>query len=289
MNAIQGARNMPGPGAMLERAIPSSGERLPVIGLGTYDTFDVGSSPADRAPLGEVLQALVADGGGVVDSSPMYGRAEAVVGDLQEELGLRSHLFLATKVWTSGRDAGVRQMEDSFRLMRTHRMDLMQIHNLVDVKTHTATLKAWKQQERVRYLGVTHYHDGAYDQLEALIKTKEYDFVQLNFSISERKAEARVLPLAQQMGVAVIANRPFAKASVFSRVRGKVLPEWAKAFDCDSWAQFFLKYIVSHPAITCVIPATGKPDHVRDNLRAGYGRMPDEATRRRMAQYIDDV
>ena len=289
MNATQGARDMPGPGAMLERAIPSSGERLPVIGLGTYDAFDVGSSPADRAPLGEVLQALVADGGGVVDSSPMYGRAEAVVGDLQEELGLRSHLFLATKVWTSGRDAGVRQMEDSFRLMRTHRMDLMQIHNLVDVKTHTATLKEWKQQERVRYLGVTHYHDGAYDQLEALIKTKEYDFVQLNFSLSERKAEARVLPLAQQMGVAVIANRPFAKASLFSRVRGKVLPEWAKAFDCDSWAQFFLKYIVSHPAITCVIPATSKRDHVRDNLRAGYGRMPDEAMRRRMAQYIDDV
>ena len=281
------AADRPETGAMLERAIPASGERLPVIGLGTYDAFDVTSSPADRGPLREVLEALVAQGGSVVDSSPMYGRAEAVVGELQEELGLRRQLFLATKVWTSGRDAGIAQMEESFRLMRTQRMDLMQIHNLVDVGTHTATLLEWKKQGRVRYLGVTHYHEGAYGQLEALIKTKQYDFVQLNFSMSEREAEERVLPLAQEMSVAVIANRPFAKSSLFTRVRGKTLPEWAKDFDCASWAQFFLKYIVSQPAITCVIPATSKPSHARDNLRAGYGRMPDEPMRRRMVQYLD--
>ena len=285
MGQVPAAERPAGDG-MLERTIPRSGEPLPVIGLGTYDAFDVGSSPTDRAPLAEVLGVLVDQGGSLVDSSPMYGRAEAVVGDLQSELGLRPKLFLATKVWTSGRDAGIRQMEESFRLMRTHRMDLLQIHNLVDVRTHTATLKEWKQHERVRYVGVTHYHEGAYDHLEALIRTREYDFVQLNFSMSEREAEERVLPLAQEMGVAVIANRPFAKASLFGRVRGKALPEWAKEFDCESWAQFFLKYIVSHPAITCVIPATSKPGHARDNLKAGYGRMPDEATRGKMVEYM---
>jgi len=286
MGPVRGA-DKPAGAAMLERLIPRSGEALPVIGLGTYDAFDVGSSAADRAPLGEVLEVLVEQGGSLVDSSPMYGRAEGVVGDLQSELGLRPKLFLATKVWTSGKDAGIRQMEESFRLMRTQRMDLMQIHNLVDVRTHTATLKEWKQQGRVRYVGVTHYHEGAYDQLEALIRTREYDFVQLNFSLSEREAEEHVLPLAREMGVAVIANRPFAKASLFGRVRGKALPEWAREFDCDSWAQFFLKYIVSHPAITCVIPATSKPGHARDNLRAGYGRTPDEAMRRKMVEYMD--
>jgi diketogulonate reductase-like aldo/keto reductase len=285
MGQVQGTEK-PAGGGMLERTIPRSGELLPVIGLGTYDAFDVGSSPTDRTPLGEVLEALVEQGGSLVDSSPMYGRAEGVVGDLQSQLGLRPKLFLATKVWTSGRDAGIRQMEESFRLMRAQRMDLMQIHNLVDVRTHTATLKEWKQQQRVRYVGVTHYHEGAYDQLEALIRSREYDFVQFNFSLSEREAEERVLPLAQEMGVAVIANRPFAKASLFGRVRGKALPEWAKEFDCESWAQFFLKYIVSHPAITCVIPATSKPGHARDNLKAGYGRMPDEATRGKMVEYM---
>ena len=285
MGQVRAAEKPIGSG-MLERTIPRSGEALPVIGLGTYDAFDVGASQADRAPLGEVLEVLVEQGGSLVDSSPMYGRAEAVVGDLQSELGLRPKLFLATKVWTSGRDAGIRQMEESFRLMRTSRMDLMQIHNLVDVRTHTATLKEWKQQERVRYVGVTHYHEGAYDQLEALIRTREYDFVQLNFSLSEREAEERVLPLAQEMGMAVIANRPFAKASLFGRVRGKVLPEWAKEFDCETWAQFFLKYIVSHPAITCAIPATSKASHARDNLKAGHGRMPDEAMRRKMVEYM---
>jgi diketogulonate reductase-like aldo/keto reductase len=271
------------------RAIPASGEQIAAIGLGTYQAFDVGSSASDRAPLKEVLQGLVNNGGSLVDSSPMYGRAEEVVGDLNAELALRSSLFLATKVWTSGRDAGVRQMEESFRLLRTQTIDLMQIHNLVDWKTHTATLKQWKQQGRVRYIGITHYHEGAYDELERLIKTRQYDFVQLNYSLAEREAENTVLPLAQETGVAVIANRPFAKASLFSRVRGKQVPEWAQDFDCSSWAQFFLKYIASHPAVSCAIPATSNPKHMQDNMMAGLGRLPDAGMRQRMAKYVDDL
>ena len=219
----------------------------------------------------------------------MYGRAEAVVGDLSAELGLRSSLFLATKVWTSGKAAGIRQMEDSFALMKTNVMDLMQIHNLVDWRTHTETLKEWKAAGRVRYIGITHYHEGAYVDLEQLIKTKQYDFVQLNYSIAEREAEQSVLPLAQQLGVAVIANRPFAKASLFSRVKGKSVPEWAKEFDCTSWAQFFLKYIVSHPALTCAIPATSKPEHLVQNMGACYGRLPDQQTRIRMQKVVDSL
>jgi diketogulonate reductase-like aldo/keto reductase len=281
------ARQSTAPGAAIKRAIPVSGEQIPVIGLGTYQAFDVPTSTSARAPLKEVLQGLVDNGGSVVDSSPMYGRAEEMVGDLVAELELRSSLFLATKVWTSGRDAGVRQMEESFRLLRTQTMDLMQIHNLVDWKTHTATLKQWKQQGRVRYVGITHYHEGAYAELERLIKTRQYDFVQLNYSIAEREAEDSVLPLAHEMGVAVIANRPFAKASLFSRVRGKQVPEWAQEFDCSSWAQFFLKYIVSHPAVTCAIPATSNPNHMADNMGAAYGRLPDQQIRTKMAKLVD--
>jgi diketogulonate reductase-like aldo/keto reductase len=276
-------------GAEIKRPIPVTGEQIPVIGLGTYQAFDVGTSAADRAPLKEVLQGLVNNRGSVVDSSPMYGRAEKVVGALAEELALRPSLFLATKVWTSGRDAGIRQMEESFRLLKTQTMDLMQIHNLVDWKTHTATLQAWKQQGRVRYIGITHYHEAAHSELEQLIKTRQYDFVQLNYSIAELEAEDSVLPLAQDIGVAVIANRPFAKASLLSRVRGKQLPEWAQDFDCSSWAQFFLKYVVSHPALTCAIPATRNPRHMRDNMMAGVGRLPDAQMRRRMVKFVDDL
>jgi diketogulonate reductase-like aldo/keto reductase len=281
------AREAVAAGTVIKRAIPVSGEQIPVMGLGTYQAFDVGSSAADRAPPKEVLQGLVNNGGSVVDASPMYGRAEKVVGELTVELALRPSLFLATKVWTSGREAGIRQMEESFRLLRTQTIDLMQIHNLVDWKTHTAMLKEWKQQGRVRYIGITHYHEGAYDELERLIKTRQYDFVQLNYSIAEREAQDSVLPLAQETGVAVIANRPFAKASLFSRVRGKQLPEWVRDFDCSSWAQFFLKYIVSHPALTCAIPATSNPKHMTDNMMAGVGRLPDAETRRRMAKFVD--
>jgi len=289
---------------MLQRCIPCTGEALPAIGLGTYQAFDVGAAQPDRAALAEVLRTLVAQGGRVLDSSPMYGRAEDVVGELQTQLGLRPRLFLATKVWTSGRDAGIRQMQASLRRMRIvpapgeagaaaesghASLDLMQIHNLVDVHTHTATLREWKRQGTVRYLGVTHYHAGAHDELARLIATRQYDFVQLNYSIVERAAERRLLPLAQQLGVAVIANRPFAQASLFSRVRGKPLPDWASEFDCTSWGQFCLKYIVSHPAVTCTIPATRNPAHMLNNALAGYGRLPDDAMRTRMVQYLDQL
>jgi len=268
-----------------KRAIPRSGELLPIVGLGTWQTFDVASPQTTE--LKAVLQLLVELGGSVVDSSPMYGEAERVVGDLSSEAGLRDRLFFATKVWTSGRNGGVRQMEESFRLMRTQRMDLMQVHNLVDVATHTRTLREWKAAGRIRYMGITHYHSGAFAELERLVKTREYDFVQFNYSIDDRAAESRLLPACAESGTAVLVNRPFSQADLFSRVRGKALPPWAAEFDCKSWAQFFLKYLLAHPAVTCVIPGTRRTRHLRDNLQAGMGRLPDAATRRRMAEYVD--
>jgi diketogulonate reductase-like aldo/keto reductase len=274
---------------MLTRTIPGSGETLPLIGLGTYRAFDAGASAAERTALAEVLKTLVACGGRMVDSSPMYGRAEGVVGDLQAQLGLRPQLFLATKVWTSGRDAGIRQMQRSLQSMQAGTMDLMQIHNLVDVHTHTATLEEWKRQGTVRYLGITHYHEGAHSELERLIATRRYDFVQLNYCMAERTAERRLLPLARETGVAVIVNRPFAQASLFARVRGKALPPWAAEFDCSSWSQFFLKYVVSHPAVTCAIPATSEPEHMLSNAMAGHGRLPDEPMRARMVRHFESL
>jgi diketogulonate reductase-like aldo/keto reductase len=236
-----------------------------------------------------VLRLFVDHGGSLVDSSPMYGPSEGVVGDLAEELGITPKLFMATKVWTSGRDSGIRQMEESFRLMKVKRMDLMQIHNLQDWKTHAKTLHEWKAAGKIRYTGITHYHSGAYDDLERILKTKAFDFVQFNYSISEREAERSVLPLARDTGTAVIVNRPFAQASLFSRVRGKEVPAWAAEFDCKSWGQFFLKYILSNEAVTCVIPATSKPHHLVDNMTAGVGRLPDAAMRKRMVDHIDSL
>ena len=275
--------------AMAARPIPASGEMLPVVGLGTYQSFDVGGGATDRDPLKEVLRLFVQQGGTLVDSSPMYGPSESVVGDLAVELGIRARLFMATKVWTSGQEAGLRQMEESMRRMKVERMDLMQIHNLLDWKTHLGTLQQWKATGCIRYIGITHYHSGAYAELERLMRTKDFDFVQFNYSLAEREAEERILPLAREIGVAVIVNRPFAQASLFSRVRGKDVPAWAAEFDCRSWAQFFLKYILSHPAVTCVIPATGKPSHLLDNMMAGVGRLPDEPMRRKMAVFMDGL
>ena len=272
---------------LIKRPIPRSGELLPVVGLGTWQTFDVGPNAPERVELKEVLKLLVAQGASVVDSSPMYGQAERVVGDLSEELGIRPRLFIATKVWTSGREAGIRQMENSLRLLRTQRLDLMQVHNLLDLATHVKTLREWKTSGRIRYLGITHYHDGAHADLERLVKTREYDFVQFNYSMTEREAEDRLLPACADSGTAVIINRPFAQASLFGRVKGKPLPPWAAEFDCTSWAQFFLKYLVGHPAVTCVIPGTRRTAHLKDNLQAGAGRLPDAATRKRMVQYIE--
>ena len=275
-----------GADAVGTRSIPRTGEALPVVGLGTWQTFDVGPNAPERTELKDVLSALVERGGGIVDSSPMYGQAERVVGDLTSELGLRDRLFLATKVWTSGRDAGIRQMEQSIKLMRAGRMDLMQIHNLLDVEMHTRTLKDWKAAGRVRYIGITHYHSGAFRDLERLVRTKEYDFVQFNFSMAEREAEERLLPACADSGTAVIVNRPFAEANLFGRVKGRALPPWAAEIDCASWAQFFLKWILGHTAVTCVIPGTRRRAHMEDNLQAGAGRLPDAAMRLRMLEYI---
>ena len=271
---------------MHTRPIPASGEALPVIGLGTWQTFDVGANAAAQAPLKEVLQALFEAGGRVVDSSPMYGSSESVVGELCVQLGICEPLFLATKVWTQGREDGIRQMRRSIERMRAGRMDLLQVHNLVDVEAHTKTLLEWKAQKRVRYVGITHYASSGHAAIERWLKTKQYDFVQINYSLDEPESEQRILPLAQELGVAVIVNRPFATGSMFRRTRGKPLPPWAADLGIESWAQYFLKWIVAHPAVTCAIPATSKPAHMRDNAGAGAGALPDAAGRRRMAEYF---
>jgi aryl-alcohol dehydrogenase-like predicted oxidoreductase len=274
---------------VLKRPIPRTGEMLPALGVGTWQTFDVGADDPARAELQEVLRELVALGGSVIDSSPMYGEAERVVGDLAAAAGLRPRLFLATKVWTSGREAGIRQMEQSLKLMRSKRLDLIQVHNLLDVGIHTATLREWKAAGRIRYLGITHYHEGAHRELERLVRTRDYDFVQLNFSMAEREAESRLLAACADSGTAVIVNRPFSTAGLFGRVKGTTLPPWAAEFDCASWAQFFLKWILGHPAVTCAIPGTRRLEHLRDNMQAGIGRLPDMQQRRRMVEFLDRI
>src|SRR5438105_60045 len=281
------ARNSTAAGAGIRvKNIPSSGEELPAIGVGTWQTFDV---RGDLGPQREVLKAFVEAGGRVVDSSPMYGAAESVVGEISAELGLRDKLFMATKVYTSGREQGIRQMENSFRRMRVQRMDLMQVHNLLDVAIHTPTLKDWKAKGRLRYIGITHYTASAYADVERWLKTGQYDFLQINYSLGERDSEKKLLPLARERKVAVIANRPFAEGALFSRVKGKPLPPWAGELGIQSWAQYFLKWIVSHPAVTCAIPGTGRPEHIKDNVAAGFGVLPDESARKKMTQYFDSL
>ena len=268
------------------RAIPSSGERIPVVGLGTWSTFDVGASAAARAPLEEVLARFAERGGRVVDSSPMYGRSEEVVGSVAAKLGLLGRLFLATKVWTRGREAGLRQIETSERLLGTKRLDLLQVHNLLDVETHLATLRALKDAGRVRYIGVTHYTAGAYPEVERVLLREKLDFLQVNYSLAEREAAKRILPLAREKGVAVLVNRPFGGGDALRRVLPRALPAWAAEFDCASWPQFFLKWILSDPAVTCAIPATRERAHLDDDLDAAFGRLPDEKLRRRMVDAL---
>jgi diketogulonate reductase-like aldo/keto reductase len=275
--------------APLERRIPRSGEALPAVGLGTWQVFDVGRDAQALAECRETLRAFVAGGGRLVDSSPMYGSAEQVTGQLAAELGVQAGLFVATKVWTSGRQAGVRQMEESIRRLRVDRLDLMQVHNLVDAPTHLVTLQEWKAAGRIRYLGVTHYHAGAHADLEALVKRGDIDFVQVNYSLAEPEAERRLLGAAAAAGTAVIVNRPFAEGAMFRRVRDRALPPWAKEAGCASWAQLFLKWILAHPAVTCVIPGTRNPRHVADNLGAMSGPLPDAALRRRMAEHFNSL
>ncbi len=273
-------------GALTTRPVPSSGEPLPVVGLGTWQVFDVAEDPAVLATLARVLEVFAAAGARVVDSSPMYGRAESVLGRLAAEHGLRERLFVATKVWTDGRDEGIRQMERSLERLRVERLDLMQVHNLVDVETHTRTLREWQAEGRVRYVGITHYTRSAFPEVERLLARERYDFVQINYSIEEPEAERRLLPLAAERGTAVLVNRPYGQGGLFRRVRGRPLPAWAAEAGIASWGQFFLKWILGHPAVTCVIPGTGNPAHLADNLGAARGALPDAALRRRMAEHF---
>jgi diketogulonate reductase-like aldo/keto reductase len=274
-------------GTMQTRSIPSSGEALPVIGIGTWQVFDVGSSEQDRAPLREVLRLLFEAGGRVIDSSPMYGPAEGVVGDLLSGLSAHDRAFYATKVWTEGEQAGVEQMERSFALYRAAPIDLMQIHNLVDWRTQLKTLRAWKEQGRFRYIGITHYTSSAFDELAAIIKQEKLDFVQFPYSLEARDAEKMLLPLAAERGVATIINRPFGGGGLFRRVRGVPLAPWAAELGAKSWAQVFLRYLLANPAVTCAIPGTGKPAHARDNLAAGLGPLPAPEIAGRIASIWD--
>jgi diketogulonate reductase-like aldo/keto reductase len=267
---------------MHTRPIGRSGEHLPVIGMGSSDTFDVGVAPDERASLLDVLRELVAGGGSVIDTSPMYGRSEGVLGDLIEELGLRPRLWIATKVWTNGREAGEQQIAASMRELRVSRLELLQIHNLLDWRTHMPTLRALRDQGKLKYIGVTHYRADAHADLERVLSADKFDFVQFNYSLAEREAEQRLLPFCRDHGIAVLVNRPFADGAMFQRVRDKPLPPIARELGITSWGQYFLKWIVGHPAVTCVIPATSKPKHMLDNCRAGSGSIPDARQREAM-------
>jgi len=274
-----------GPVPLLRRTIPRTGESVPAVGLGTSDAFET-MSGEDLAPLEEVLRLFIAKGGRLIDTSPTYGNAEQVIGTLAGKLGVTDELFLATKVHEVGKESGIDQMERSERLLRRKRLDLIQVHNLVDLDTQLRTLRAWKEAGRIRYLGITHYQTYAFETLERLMRREPLDFVQFNYSIVTPEAERRLLPLARDKGIAVIVNRAFEDGALFRRTRGRALPDWAGEIDCSSWAQFALKYVLAHAAVTCVIPATSKPRHLLDNMAAGVGRLPDAAMQRRMREYI---
>lgn len=271
---------------MHTRPIHASGQRLPVVGVGTWRGFDVGADAAARAQLTGVLQALFDAGGTVIDSSPMYGSSEQVTGDLLAAMGRHDRAFVATKVWTTGRAAGIRQMEASMRLLRDDRIELMQVHNLQDWETHLDTLRGWKREGRVQYVGVTHYQDAAHDRLVEVMRREPLDFVQCNYSIDNRAAEARLLPLAADRGIAVLVNLPFGGGGLLRRVSNRPLPSWAADLGCRTWAQALLKFILGHPTVTCVIPGTSRPDHMRENAEAGMGELPDAAMRDRMAASV---
>ena len=274
--------------SMLRKEIPSSSETLPVIGLGTYSVFDVASTADEIATRKEIVARLTDAGGSLIDTSPMYNRSEKVIGDVIDAGIGRNSLFLATKVWTDGKAAGERQMQRSAELMNTDIIDLMQVHNLRDTALHMETIRALQSEGRIRYSGLTHYTAGAHEALAREMAAFKPEFIQINYSLGEREAEERVLPMAQDLGIAVLINRPFRAGQLFHAVAGRELPEFARAF-ADSWGQFFLKYIISHPAVTCAIPATSKPHHMIDNLGAGFGNMPDPGQRKRMAEYFTNL
>ena len=271
---------------MNQRTIPSSGEKIPIVGLGTWQTFDVGNTKEEREPLKDVLRVLIEHGGSLIDSSPMYGKSEKVVGDLTTALNIKKSIFEATKVWTSGKEEGIQQMERSMQLMQAEPIDLMQIHNLVDWKTHLGTLKRWKEERKVRYIGITHYHKGGYQEVERIMENENIDFIQINYNLLERGASERILPLAIDKGLAVLINRPYEGGSLFRMSKNKSLPPWAEEFDAASWGQFFLKFILANPAVTCVIPGTSKARHMRDNVQAGFGRLPSLEHQRKMIKLL---
>ena len=277
------ARASPSSMDLIARPIPSSGEQIPVIGLGTSGPFEVGEARSERAPLAEVLEAFFGAGGRLIDTSPMYSTAEGVLGELLTD-AMRRRAFLATKVWTRGERAGIEQMSHSAQLLRREHLDLIQVHNLLDLDTQLKTLHAWKEAGRVRYVGVTHYTVSAQADLARALERHRLDFVQLNYSPVTRAAEQRLLPLAAERGVAVLVNRPFEDGALFAHVHGRKLPSWAAELDAASWGQLALKFIASHPAVTCIIPATGKGAHLEDNLAGGRGRLPDARQREAIAQ-----
>lgn len=273
--------------AILRRPIPRSGELIPAVGMGTWLTFDVGAAPAERAQRRRVLEAFFAAGGGMIDSSPMYGRAERVVGDLLQQVPHAGKLFAATKIWTAFDRVGRTQMDESLKLWGLARFDLQQIHNLLNWRGHIKSLREWKADGRVRYIGITTSHGRAHDELEDILKREPFDFVQFTYSLADRSVERRLLPLAAERGIAVIANRPFDGGALLDRLQGKQLPSWAREIDCANWPQFCLKWIVAHPAVTCAIPATSNPAHMAENMGALRGRQPDAGLRRRMLEYVE--
>jgi aryl-alcohol dehydrogenase-like predicted oxidoreductase len=277
------------PELLIERAIPSSGERVPVVGVGTARRWEKVTTPAEMAPLREVLRQLAERGGKVVDTAPSYGAAEALAGELVADLGVRSSLFLATKVGATGREAGSQEIEASFQRLRTSRIDLIAVHNLRDTATQIQTLRELKQAGRIRYVGITTSFPRQYPDFERTMRTQILDFIQVDYALDNREAAATILPLAADRGIAVMINLPFGRGRLFQAVQGRALPQWAGSFDCASWAQFFLKYIVSHPAVTCCVPGTAKVDYLLDNLGAAQGRLPDTGTRRRMEEFIDKL
>jgi diketogulonate reductase-like aldo/keto reductase len=280
--------------APLQRSIPATGEKLPIVGMGTWLTFDVSNSGL-RAPLKNVLQNFFAQGGAVIDSSPMYGAAEETIGVLMPGLGIANNApnnargFSATKVWTMGRDAGIAQMQRSFKLWGVNKMDLVQIHNMLDWKTQLETLKAWKSEGRIRYIGLTTSHGRRHDEFEAAMKRERFDFVQFTYNLVDRSVEQRLLPLAADRGAAVLINRPFDGGDLFDTVGKKPLPAWAVEAGINTWAEYFLKWIAAHPAVTCAIPATSQPAHMLQNMGANFGALPDTALRQRMLKHFESV
>lgn len=275
--------------ALIQRAIPSSGERLPALGMGTSRTFDTAADAESLARLAEVLQTFFAAQGSVIDSSPMYGNAESRVGDVLRAMTSPPKLFAATKVWTTGREQGIAQMEASARRMNVQKFDLIAVHNLKDWKTHLDTLQAWKKEGKVRYIGITTSHGRDHDQLLDVMRKEPLDFVQFSYNMEDRVAEQELLPLAQDRGIATMINRPYQRGALFGKTRGHALPAIAAELDCSSWGQFFLKFILGHAAVTCIIPATANARHMADNMQANFGRVPDTTQRAEMLRVFDSL